>query len=203
MSLTIPFSAACERNKDVILTVLKSHFESSDQHKTVLEIGSGTAQHAVHFAQNLPGFIWQTSDQECYLEGIQAQLENAQMGNVLPPICLDVTADDWNNHGQHFDAIYSANTLHIMSWDVVQAFFAGLPRVIDKGLLIIYGPFKYAGQFTSASNQAFDQTLRSRKVGSAIRDFEKVNALAEEQGFSLVDDVMMPANNQILIWRKN
>jgi len=200
VSLTIPFSAACERNKDPILEVLRSHFERITE---VLEVGSGTAQHALHFAAECPNLRWQTSDQLQHLEGICAQLKNSDVTNVLPPICLDVEQSDWGNREQRYQAIYSANTLHIMNRGQVKAFFAGLPNVIQPdSLLMIYGPFKYGTAFTSASNASFDQTLRARGVGSAIRDFEWINHLALTEGFELQADHPMPANNQCLVWRR-
>lgn len=201
MSLTIPFSAACERNKDPILEVLQPHLERITD---VLEVGSGTAQHALHFATHCPNLRWQTSDQSQYLDGICAQLQNSGATNVLTPICLDVEQSDWGNCDQRYQAIYSANTLHIMNRDQVAAFFAGLPKVTQSdSLLMLYGPFKYQAEFTSASNASFDQTLRSRGVGSAIRDFEWVDQLARAQGFELLVDHAMPANNQCLIWQRS
>ncbi|MEM7359982.1 MAG: DUF938 domain-containing protein [Pseudomonadota bacterium] len=201
-SLNIPFSQACERNKDAILDVIRPHLVEA---KTVLEVGSGTGQHAVYFARNLPHLSWQTSDQKIYLEGVAAQLANCfaeDQNNALSPIELDVLQDRWLKEESAFDAVYTANTLHIMDWETVQAFFRGLPQVTRKGSkLIIYGPFKYQGEFTSASNGVFDQSLRVRGVGSAIRDFGEVDKLAQEQGFAMLDDVSMPANNQCIIWQ--
>ena len=200
MSLVIPFSGACERNKDVILDVISPYLNKA---KTVLEIGSGTAQHAIYFAQNTPHIVWQTSDQIEYLEGINAQLQNTNIDNVQRPYELDVNQTQWIENQQRFDLIYTANTFHIMSWSDVCAFFNGLNSAVNKNaVLIVYGPFKYSGNFTSASNQVFDQTLRSRECGSAIRNFEAVDELAKEQGFELIKDHPMPANNQCLIWKR-
>lgn len=199
MSPSIPFSPACERNKDVILGTIRRYLAKA---RTVLEIGSGTAQHAVHFAHDCPHLIWQSSDQRHYLQGIEAQLSNNDANNVLHPFELDVNQAVWCVDGSRYDAIYTANTFHIMRWEEVHAFFRGLPQVINPGgLLIVYGPFRYQGAFTSASNQRFDESLRARGVGSAIRDFEAVNALVQAQTFELLEDVNMPANNQCLIWR--
>ena len=200
MSLVIPYSAACERNKDVILEVIQPYL---NQAKTVLEIGTGTAQHAIYFAQHAPHLRWQTSDQNEYLEGINAQLQNANIGNVQRPYELDVNQTQWLQSQQRFDLIYTANTFHIMRWSDVCAFFDGLNNVVNENsVLIVYGPFKYNDEFTSASNQVFDQTLRSRECGSAIRDFEAVDELAKKQGFELIENHSMPANNQCLIWRR-
>ena len=197
----LPFSPACERNKDVILDTIKAHLDTATN---VLEVGSGTAQHALHFAQNCPHLVWQTSDQSFYLDGIRAQLGNSNIVNILPPLELDVNQSNWVSDAAVYDIVYTANTLHIMRWSDVQAFFTGLGQVTKSGsLLIIYGPFKYAGEFTSNSNAGFDQNLRAGGQGSAIRDFEAVKQLAIENGFSLLMDVSMPANNQCLIWQQD
>lgn len=201
MSDVLPFSAACERNKDVILDALMPYIEHCD---SVLEIGSGTAQHAVYFAKSQPQLYWQTSDQTQYLEGIELQLKYADVANVLSPIELNVNQAVWQTQGQRYPAIYTANTLHIMSWSDVQAFFNGLNSVtLPNAYLFIYGPFKYDGKFTSQSNHEFDQSLRSRGVGSAIRDFEAIRECAHDAGFEIVSDTSMPANNQLLVWRKS
>jgi len=205
MSIIIPFSEACERNKDVILETIKPHLEKV---ATLLEVGSGTAQHAIHFSQAFSSLQWQTSDQHEYLEGIHAALDNAKstghvLDNVLYPLELDVNQAIWVKNGQCFEAVYTANTFHIMSHEDVEQFFAGLGAVTRVGAyLIVYGPFKYKAKFTSESNANFDASLRSRGVGSAIRDFEDVNKLAHAQGFDLLKDYSMPANNQCLVWQR-
>ena len=197
-SITLPFSAACERNKDVIQTVLSKHLETLE---SVLEIGSGTAQHAIHFAQNFPNLTWQTSDQLEYLEGIRGQLACTELDNVLAPIELNVNQLDWAGANK-YQAVYTANTFHIMSAEDVQAFFAGIGQVVtEQALLFVYGPFKYTNKFTSDSNRIFDQSLRERGGGSAIRDFEWVDQLAQSVGFKLKADHLMPANNQCLVWQ--
>ena len=196
----LPFSAPCERNKDVILDVIRPSLKAVS---SVLEVGSGTAQHAIHFAREFPDLDWQTSDQEEYLSGIRAQLANANLNNVLEPLLLDVNQAQWIPNQQRFPLIYTANTFHIMAWSDVCAFFAGLQQVTaDKAQLIVYGPFKYGGQFTSESNAEFDESLRSRGTGSGIRDFEAVDDLAKASGFKLLIDQKMPANNQCLIWQR-
>jgi hypothetical protein len=205
MNTVIPFSEACERNKDVILETIKPYLEKVN---SVLEVGSGTAQHAIHFSQALSSLQWQTSDQHEYLEGIRAALNNAKLighglDNVLYPLELDVSQALWVKNGQCFDAVYTANTLHIMSHEDVEQFFSGLGTITRvDAYLIVYGPFKYQERFTSESNASFDASLRSRGVGSAIRDFEVVNKLAQAQGFDLLRDYSMPANNQCLVWRR-
>lgn len=200
MTDILPFSAACERNKDVILDVLSPYFNKL---KMILEIGTGTAQHALHFARSHPGLHWQTSDQEIYLEGIHTQLKYANIANVATPLTIDVNQSVWDPVGRCYDGLYTANTLHIMSSEDVNAFFAGVSAAINsRGYLFIYGPFKYNGQFTSESNYTFDESLRSRNCGSAIRDIEKIQELADLSGFGLLDDHSMPANNQLLIFQK-
>jgi cyclopropane fatty-acyl-phospholipid synthase-like methyltransferase len=146
--MNLPFSPACERNRDPILAVLRHRFAPIRQ---VLEIGSGTGQHAVHFAAALPGLRWQTSDLPANLPGIRAWLDEAGLSNTPAPLELDVTgplpAGPW-------DAVFSANTLHIMGWPEVQSLFTQLSRpevLAPGGLLVVYGPFKYGGQHTSAS----------------------------------------------------
>ncbi len=192
-----PYSPACDRNKDAILDTLRSHFADRRQ---VLEIGSGTGQHAVHFAAALPHLVWQTSDRADYLPGIRQWLAEAGLPNTPPPLALDV-GGPWPS--ARFDAVFSANTLHIMGWDEVQAFFAKLPGILTADAhLSIYGPFHYGGQSTSASNAEFDAALKADDPRRGIRDFEAVDALAREQGFRLVEDRAMPANNRCLNWQR-
>lgn len=197
--ISLPFSEACERNKDVILDTIGSILS---QLKTVLEIGSGTAQHAVHFARHKPDLHWQTSDQIHYIDGIVSQLSVAELANVQSPLVLEVNQQPWIISGERYDAVYTANTFHIMTEDDVSAFFKGLPQVLKPhAYLMVYGPFKYSGEFTSDSNAHFDVSLRSRECGSAIRDFEWVNGQAESIGLHLIEDHRMPANNQLLVWQ--
>ncbi|MCH1930067.1 class I SAM-dependent methyltransferase [Shewanella sp. A25] len=199
-SIALPFSQACENNKGPILDVLLQAFRQS-QH--VLEIGSGTAQHAVHFARHLPHVLWQTSDQAEYLTGIQArcQREGLDLGlnNLKLPLTLDVT-QAWpiNDIVKSIDAVFTANTLHIMSKTMVEAFFDGLSQLENLGTLCIYGPFNYQGQFTSDSNRQFDAFLRQRDAQSGIRDIEWIIELAQQQRLLLSQDVSMPANNRVL-----
>lgn len=196
----LPFSAPCERNKTVIFDKLEPYFK---QCSSVLEIGSGSAQHAVYFAGRQTTLEWQTSDRIEYIDGINAQCANASLDNVRLPFVLDVNVANWLPEPKQYSAIYTANTLHIMDWVSVSAFFKGLPSVSgSKTFLFIYGPFKYAGGFTSPSNDEFDQLLRSRGEGSSIKDFEKIQDMANTVGFQLLKDIRMPANNQLLIWQK-
>lgn len=192
-----PWSGACERNRAPILDVLRDHFANCRQ---VLEVGSGTGQHAVHFAAALPHLAWQTSDRAVQLPGICQWLAEAALANTPPPLALDVTGQ-WP--AGCFDGVFSANTLHIMDWPAVEAFFAALPGVTAPGaMLVIYGPFNRGGRFTSDSNAAFDAALKADAPGRGIRDFEAVDALARAAGFGLVEDRAMPANNRCLVWRR-
>ena len=192
-----PYADACDRNREPILEVLRQHF--ADRHR-VLEIGSGTGQHAVHFAAALPQLTWQTSDCEPNLPGIRLWLAEAGLPNLPQPIPLDVTGP-WP--GDRFDAVFTANTLHIMGWAEVRALFAALPKVLTSdAVLAVYGPFNYDGRFTSPSNAAFDEWLKKRSAQSGIRDFAAVDELARAVGFALVEDRAMPANNRTLVWRR-
>ena len=178
--------------------MLRKHFADR---KRVLEIGSGTGQHAVYFGEKFPNLIWQTSDRAENHPDICAWLDDAQLSNVLSPLVLDVAGGSWP--AQRYDAVFSANTLHIMSRDEVEAFFAALPlATTTDAKLVIYGPFNYAGEFTSASNAAFDASLKERVPHMGIRDFEAVDALAHTAGFTLIDDSEMPANNRCLVWAR-
>ena len=191
-----PHAPACDRNREPILEVLRRHLPASGQ---LLEIGSGTGQHAAYFAANMPGLIWQCSDLEENLPGIRAWIEEAQRGNLPEPLLLDVERD-WPR--ARYDALFSANTLHIMRWGLVQAMFEHLPQVLaPDSCVAVYGPFNYSGQFTSASNADFDAWLKQRAPDMGIRDFEAVDALAQSVGLKLVEDCAMPANNRTLIWR--
>jgi cyclopropane fatty-acyl-phospholipid synthase-like methyltransferase len=192
-----PFAETCERNRDPILEALRRYF--SDRRR-VLEIGSGTGQHAVHFAAALPQLTWQSSDLAPNLSGIRLWLEEARSDNLPPPLVLDVRGP-WP--AGPFDAAFTANTLHIMSWEEVCALFGALPKVLtDDAVLAVYGPFNYGGRFTSASNEAFDEWLKQRSPASGIRDFEAVDELAQSAGFELLEDRAMPANNRTLLWRR-
>lgn len=193
-----PYSAACARNSEPILAVLRRH---CGDRRRLLEIGSGSGQHAAYFAAALPHLLWQTSDLPEHHAGIRAWLDEAGLENALPPLPLDVAGGQWP--AGPFDAVFSANTLHIMAWTEVEALFARLPEVVSAhALLIIYGPFNYRGRYTSDSNEAFDASLRARAPHMGLRAFEAVDALAVEAGFTLLEDAAMPANNRCLVWRR-
>lgn len=199
----LPNAPSCERNRDPILAVLQRHFADR---RDVLEVGSGTGQHAVYFAAAMPWLHWHPSDRAESLPGIRAWLDEAQLTNTSLPVELDVARAQWPRAtaaGGRFDAAFSANTLHIMGWPGVEAFFAGLAGALaDDAMLVVYGPFNYGGTFSSDSNREFDGWLKARDVRSGIRDFEAVDALARSIGLRLVEDVAMPANNRCLVWRR-
>ena len=193
---------ASERNKRPILAVLA---DALSGRRRVLEIGAGTGQHAVFFARHLTHLHWMPSDRADALPGLRARIDVEGSDNVGEPLELDVTADPWPDTvtTRAFDAVYSANTLHIMSWPSVESMFDGVGAVLARGgTLCVYGPFRYNREYTTPSNERFDQSLRDRDPDSGIRDFEAVNALARDQGLELLDDHAMPANNQLLVWHR-
>jgi len=193
-----PFSQACENNRKPILAVLLQHLRNVD---SVLEVGSGTGQHAAFFAQQMPWLRWQPTDRAENLCGISLWRDELALTNLMAPLELDASWAEWpvTTAG----AIFSANTAHIMSWTQVQAFIRGVGRTLrDGGFFVLYGPFNYGGAYTSASNKQFDQWLRQRDPLSGIRDFEAVQAEAMAAGLALVEDHAMPANNRMLVWCK-
>ena len=195
--MQLPFSQASENNKDPILRVLSRVFADR---RSVLEIGSGTGQHAAYFSAALPHLRWQPTELESNLPTLSPRCEQATQENLAAPIAFDVRERHWPP--SQVDAVFTANTLHIMSASSVQAFFCGLGELAAQDLcLAVYGPFNYAGRYTSDSNARFDQWLAQRDPESAIRDFEWVDALAGEAGLILQEDNEMPANNRILVWR--
>lgn len=193
-----PYAESCEQNRDPILAVLREVFA---KRRRVLEIASGTGQHAVYFGEALPHLTWQTSELPHHHAGIQAWLEDAGLPNVLPPLAIDVNDPAWPV--EPVDAIFNANTVHIIGWPAVERMFAGIGRVLAVGgVLCLYGPFNYGGAFTSESNARFDAWLKARDPLSGVRDFEAIDRLAAAQGLVLLRDIAMPANNRTLVWRK-
>lgn len=195
----LPYSQACENNKFPILEKLRVHFAEATQ---VLEIGSGTGQHAVYFAEQLPHLQWQTSDVLANHDFINAWLSAYPAANLQRPIPLDL--QQTITLSQQYDAVFTANTLHIIAWELVEAMFALVANTLPKnGKFAVYGPFKYEGKFTSASNEQFDNSLRQRDNHSGIRDIEAIMILANSQQLSLVCDQAMPANNRLLTFVKS
>ena len=191
-------SEACERNKRPILAVLSVELAASQR---VLEIGSGTGQHALHFAAHLPQLTWQPTELGENLPPLAEWLRAQGTANVLAPLALDVRDDPWRVPG--IDAVFSANTLHIMGWEAVAEFFRGVGTVLEApGVLCVYGPFRFDGRHTSDSNAEFDRYLKARDPASGVRDFEALDALAASQGLAFAADHAMPANNRTLVWRR-
>lgn len=191
-------SEAAERNKEPILQIIAPLLS---QTRRVLEIGSGTGTHALHFSAHLPHLTWQPTDFGDYLPALRERLKREGGANLLPVIELDVRNHPWVVEG--VDAIYSANTLHIMSWSSVQDFFKGVGNALSRpGLLLVYGAFRYGDRYTSDSNAKFDRFLRNRDPDSGLRDAYEVDRLAREQDLVLLTDQPMPANNQLRIWQR-
>ena len=192
-----PFSQACENNKAPILEQLKRFFSLSSN---VLEIGSGTGQHALHFAEHLPHLKWQPSDREENISGMRLWLNGSSTKNLFPTIELDVNQPKWP---RGFDAVFSANTVHIMPWISVVVMLQHIGALLPKnGLFALYGPFKFGGRFTSDSNAKFDEWLKDRARHQGIRDIEKIEEVAQSVGLHLTETVDMPANNHLLLWQK-
>ena len=194
-----PFAPATERNRAPILAELRRLLRGDER---VLEIGSGTGQHAVHFAAAMPGLQWQCSDVPTALPGICQWLDEAALPNTPPPQALDCNEAGWPKLTA--DVVFSANAIHIMGWPQVQQLLRHLDAIIPpQGLLILYGPFNIGGAYTSASNAEFDQWLKARDPLSGIRDLEAVDALASAIGLNLKEPVAMPANNFLMVWQRD
>jgi len=194
----LPFSEACEKNKTPILNVLQKHIT---QQKTVLEVGSGSGQHAVFFAEQFRDLVWQSSDILENLYSLNLRIEESRLPNLPNAMAINVDNAVWSK--DKYELIFTANSLHIMSEKSVKNFFVGIPRVLkNSGLVLIYGPFRYKGKFTTESNAEFDNWLKARNSNSGIRSFELINTLAQEAGLVLVEDNDMPANNQLLVYAK-
>ena len=193
-----PFSQACANNKQVILEKLAAVFSAPG---TVLEIGTGTGQHAIHFASFLPHITWQPSDHPSNYQLCEPWLAEARLPNINTPFALNVSISDWQL--PPVTGAFSANTAHIMSWPEVKAMFKGVAANLQQGeAFCLYGPFNYSGKFTSASNQQFDASLRQRNPAMGIRDMDDLKKLSSDNGLILESDFEMPANNRLLVWRK-
>lgn len=193
----LSFSQACENNKGPIGEVLKQCFAGC---KRVLEVGSGTGQHALHFAALLPQLVWQASERHAHMAALQARHAAYPRSNLPPPIALDAAMSPWPNG---FDGIFSANTLHIMPWEQGIAFFKNAANACASGAKVaVYGPFNYNGTYTSESNHHFDLMLRQRNAAQGIRGFEQVNDTASAVGLHMLEDYPMPANNRLIVWQR-
>lgn len=198
----LPFSQACENNKDAILQVLEKELVG---YAHVLEVGSGTGQHSVYFADHLPHLQWQTSDVSVNHAAIRAWHENYPSPNLHPPLPFDLKIDSIpnSNNSSVYDAIFTANTLHIISWSLVERLFELVGKALDdKGKFIIYGPFNDHGHYTSEGNRQFDAMLSQRNPESGIRDKEAIVTLATQHHLTLENEYQMPANNQIVVFKK-
>lgn len=193
-----PFAESCEQNKTPILGVLGKVF---NQPGKVLEVGSGTGQHAVYFTQQLPHLQWFPTDVEDTLPGIRLWIKDAGHERIEMPVALDVNLEIWPF--RNMDYAFTANTAHIVSWPEVKSMFRGVSQALKpEGIFCQYGPFNYNGEYTSPSNQQFDQWLKDRDPESGIRNFEDLVLLAKENDMILYTDFEMPANNRILAWQK-
>ena len=191
------FNQAADNNKEAILSVLKPLFR---ERGTLLEIGSGSGQHAIHMARQLPSVTWQPTEMAKNLAMLVDNVLAGEEGNVLEPAKLEI-GGVWPS-GMYLYA-YAANLLHIMSERLLPELFSGLrSRMLPGGLLCFYGPFKYGGEFTTESNARFDGWLTRNYPEGGIRDIEVVEGQAIRTDFKLIDDFSMPANNQLLVFRR-
>lgn len=196
--MDLAFSQACENNKKPIFTVIEPFLKGASM---ILEIGSGTAQHAVYFASKLNDTFWQTSDQLQYHNGIEQRLEHSQVENIGQPLVLDVTQPLWPV--ERCQGVFSANTCHIMSWPMVEKMFQGVGKILDADTYFcLYGPFNFGGHYSSPSNASFDGMLRNRDPKSGLRHFEDLQTLATKHHLRFVHKFELPANNCILVWQK-
>ena len=192
-----PYSESCDQNKLFILSVIKPLLVNCSE---ILEVGSGTGQHAIYFAEEMPHLCWHCSDCDEYISGINQWIKESGVANVLAPVILDVSVE-WPK--STFDAVFTANSVHIMHFKDVVNLFKGVTQVLNEGgHFLIYGPFNYNGSYTSPSNESFDQWLKNRDVLSGIENFEDIESLAKDNGLTLVKDYEMPANNRILHFKK-
>ena len=194
-----PNAPASGRNRDAILEVIKTEFATC---RSVLEIGSGTGQHAIYFADAMPWLQWQTSDLAENHPGIDSWIAESGLPNICRPILIDV--EHANGVDGNYGGIFSANTAHIMSIHGVRSMFDVVGRMLSPGgLFCLYGPFNQDGKFTSESNERFDQSLRSRDSAMGIRDLEELDSFAAGVAMRRVRRYAMPANNMLVVWRMN
>ena len=194
----LPFSQSCENNKAFILPVLQQVLADRS---AVLEIASGTGQHACYFADNMSWLQWQPTEMAQNLATLHARCAALGGANLLQEQALDVRQESWPQW--NIDAVFTANSLHIMAFSAVEKLFSALGKFAGEDVVLaVYGPFNYNGRYTSASNAGFDQWLAQQSPDSAIRHFEDVDRLAQASGFELQGDHAMPANNRLLVWAK-
>lgn len=194
-----PFSPACERNQEPILEIMKE-FITRDDHR-LLEIGSGTGQHAVYLAPHFPWLEWHPTDMSDKLSGMRLWFNEAKIKNIQAPVRVEIGKDEFPK--LKFDLIFTANTFHIMHWKECKTLMKMFGNRLREGSrVLIYGPFKYNGAFTSESNERFDQELKQRDPSSGIRSFEDVLNAMTKNGFELIADNEMPANNRMLVFNR-
>ena len=192
------FSDACERNKIPILKVLNEELDSG----TVLEIGSGTGQHSVFFSKEIPSIKWYPSDTISNFESLNAFVTNYQNNNLQTPFVIDITQDQWIDF--KVDYVFTSNTFHIINNALLTYFFYQCSKVMkSNGKLIIYGPFKFDNQFNSPSNQTFDELLKESDSFSGLKNFEEIVSIALKFDFKFSKKYEMPANNNILVFKKS
>jgi len=197
MTNDLPYSQACENNKAPILERLQQVFVAPGK---VLEIGTLTGQHAVHFAKAMPHLQWQPSDHPESAHLCRDRLAQATFPNILPVVELDVSDANWP--AESFQWAFSANTAHIMAWPEVEKMFHGIgERLLEDGAFCLYGPFNHQGEYTSDSNRRFDQNLKTQAPHMGIRDLADLSTLAESAGMRLMENHPMPANNELLVFR--
>ena len=199
MNTTLPFSESAERNQKPIAQVLKDFITKQD--RNIFEIGSGTGQHAAYLGSCFSHLDWQTSDVKSNHSTIQAYIDRANLNNLLSPIEFEVGKTPWPR--KRFDIVYTANTLHIMSWKNVKTTLKSVNKIMNEGgQFFIYGPFKFDGEFTSESNEKFDLILKENDPQRGIRNFEDIKTNLEKNNLMFTNKIEMPANNMILVFTK-
>ena len=197
--MELPFSEACERNKGPILEVLRKVFSKTE---SVLEIGSGTGQHAVHFSTHLSHLVWQPTELGERVDMLKSRIDLEGPGNLLPAKELDVLRNNWEL--EKTDAVFIANVFHIAPIEVMHFCFKGMSKCLKHlGIFCVYGPFRFEGEFTSPSNAQFDSSLRTNNPEWGIREFEQLCHVAEDEGLAFQHNYSMPANNQLLVFKKH
>lgn len=192
------YSQAAENNKAPIADIMGRHLQPD---AFILEIGSGAGQHALHMSNTFPGIIWLPSEREAVVPILRANLALYGSNNIQSPLVLDLTEFSWGDDS--VDVVYAANVMHIVSEPLGERLVRLAAEALKpSGLLMLYGPYKYNGQFTTESNASFDQWLKDRDPASGIRDFEALMATAKCTGLTLTRDYAMPANNQMLIFER-
>jgi len=195
----LPVAESCLRNQEPIFDVLQQELEEGS---VVLELGSGTGQHAAFISHRLPRIRWQPSELAENIDAINAWRQHMKAGNFLPPLVLDIAQDLWPV--KQVDAVFSANLVHFVGWDKVRSMMAGIGRVLkNSGVAFFYGPYNYNGEFTSDGNRQLDEWLKSRDPASGIKDFEQIIMTARKEKLRLLKDIAMPANNRILVMQKH